>query len=199
MLSSVSGTDNLLSSVLGTNKNETSFGLEMSQTGFSSHVVEVWVWLLPPSLHSLPSSPTFQELLSLSFLGSLCLPEASVGGRGKPMSSTYLYCLKPSSEESGLHLIVHSPTQKVLHRVLMETLPPAANDPIQSTEPCAKTRPCDMPSGPHSMQALHGTAEFPGGPVPQNRGHEQHVVPGAVSGPHSPSVCFMWFWFIRWG
>ncbi|OWK09708.1 hypothetical protein Celaphus_00006582 [Cervus elaphus hippelaphus] len=27
-------------SVLGTNKNETSFGLEMSQTGFSSHVVE---------------------------------------------------------------------------------------------------------------------------------------------------------------
>ena len=28
-------------SVAGTNKNETSFGLEMSQTGFSSHVVEV--------------------------------------------------------------------------------------------------------------------------------------------------------------
>lgn len=31
-------------SVLGTNKNETSFGLEMSQTGFSSHVVEVRGW-----------------------------------------------------------------------------------------------------------------------------------------------------------
>lgn len=35
----------LCPSVLGTNKNETSFGLEMSQTGFSSHVVEVgWGW-----------------------------------------------------------------------------------------------------------------------------------------------------------
>lgn len=31
----------LCHSVAGTNKNETSFGLEMSQTGFSSHVVEV--------------------------------------------------------------------------------------------------------------------------------------------------------------
>lgn len=37
-------------SVLGTNKNETSFGLEMSQTGFSSHVVEVGRgWSRPPT------------------------------------------------------------------------------------------------------------------------------------------------------
>lgn len=67
-------------SVLGTNKNETSFGLEMSQTGFSSHVVEVRMGL------ELPSHPLtllgyaiilpFLSCLSsplLSFLGSLYL------------------------------------------------------------------------------------------------------------------------------
>ena len=44
-------------SVSGTNKNETSFGLEMSQTGFSSHIVEVRTGLeLPSCPLTLPSS-----------------------------------------------------------------------------------------------------------------------------------------------
>lgn len=61
-------------SVLGTNKNETSFGLEMSQTGFSSHVVEVQT-CSEPSCHTLSTlgrHPAFLGcllFLFLSFLG----------------------------------------------------------------------------------------------------------------------------------
>lgn len=79
-------------SVLGTNKNETSFGLEMSQTGFSSHVVEVQT-CSEPSCHTLSTlghHPAFLGcLISLSvFFGVLGLPP-SVAGRGKSRTTTY--------------------------------------------------------------------------------------------------------------
>lgn len=71
-------------SVSGTNKNETSFGLEMSQTGFSSHVVEVRTGSEPPSTHSAPRpAPRLSWAVSIPLLSlseSLCLP-FSVAGR----------------------------------------------------------------------------------------------------------------------
>ena len=83
-------------SVLGTNKNETSFGLEMSQTGFSSHVVEVRMGLELPShpltpLSSLghyPAIPGLSLMPLALFLGvSLLLVSVARRGTSRPSIS----------------------------------------------------------------------------------------------------------------
>ena len=83
-------------SVLGTNKNETSFGLEMSQTGFSSHVVEVRMGLELPShpltpLSSLGHYPAIPglSLIPLALFLGVSLPLVSVARRGTSRPSIY--------------------------------------------------------------------------------------------------------------
>lgn len=72
-------------SVLGTNKNETSFGLEMSQTGFSSHVVEVRMGLELPSHPAIPGL----SLMPLALFLGVSLLLVSVARRGTSKPSIY--------------------------------------------------------------------------------------------------------------